>query len=230
VGPGERDRRTQLVVVAALRRTDQLDDTLLMFLSDNGGCAGFLREACRHASAAPLTRDGRPVLVGNRVGLLPGTADMYMSYDLPRANASNTPLRLYKHCLHEGGISTPLIVHWPVAIPEGVRGGISHSVGHLIDVTPTVLDAAGTTYPGPDQDRESLPLEGESLLPLIRGELSWGRARPVFWEHEGNRAVRSAGDGRWKLERRFLGAWELYDTDADRTELHPELPTELGPR
>ena len=207
-------------IVDALRRRGQLDDTLILFLSDNGGCAEFLREDGTHGSAPALTRDGNPVLVGNRVGLIPGPPDTYMSYDLPWANASNTPFRLYKHWVHEGGIATPLIAHWPAAMREGTRGGISHSVGHLIDVLPTILDATGSEYPDRYEGRDVLPLEGESLLPLVRGDLTWGRQRPLFWEHEGNLAVRSAGDGRWKLVRKFPGEWELYDMPADRTELH----------
>jgi arylsulfatase len=211
-------------IVEALERSGQLDNTLLLFLSDNGGCAEFLREDGSHGSAAPLTRDGQPIEVGNRVGLIPGPADTYMSYDLPWANASNTPFRLYKHWVHEGGIATPLIAHWPAAIAPGSRGGISHSVGHLIDVMPTVLDATGTTYPASRDGRALPPPEGESLVPLVRGDLAWQRQGTVFWEHEGNRAVRSAGaagdDGRWKLVSRYPGAWELYDMQADRTELH----------
>ncbi len=157
-------------IVAALRDAGRLEHTLLLFLSDNGGCAEFLREDGSHGSAAPLTRDGRPITVGNREGLLPGPPDTYMSYDLPWANASNTPFRRYKHWVHEGGIATPLIAHWPAGTAPGSRGGLSHSVGHLIDVLPTILDATGTPYPAQRAGHAGSalpPPEGESLLPLL---------------------------------------------------------------
>ena len=200
-------------ILDALRRNGRFENTLIMFLSDNGGCAEFLREDGPHASAPPLTRDGRPVHIGNTPGVLPGADDTYLSYDLPWANASNTPFRLYKHWVHEGGISTPFVVHWPGAVPAG---GISHTPCHLIDVLPTCLAAAGATHPG-GADPALLPPEGESLLPLFAGDLEWQRRRPIFWEHEGNRAVR---DGRWKLVSRYPDDWELYDLGRDRTELH----------
>ncbi|MBI3970956.1 MAG: arylsulfatase [Chloroflexi bacterium] len=202
------------LMMEALRRNGLADNTLVMFLSDNGGCAEFLREDGRHGSARPLTPDGRPVRIGNAVGLMPGPADTYMSYDLPWANASNTPFRLYKHWVHEGGISTPSIAHWPAVIRAG---GISHAVSHLIDLMPTCLEAAGASYPAEYEGRKITPYEGESLLRLFGGDLDWQRRETVFWEHEGNRAVR---DGRWKLVRKFPGAWELYDMAQDRTELH----------
>jgi arylsulfatase A-like enzyme len=200
------------VVLAALERNGVRDNTLVLFLSDNGGCAELLREDGRNESAPPLTRDGRPVRVGNVPGLLPGPDDTYMSYDLPWANASNTPFRLYKHWVHEGGIATPLIAAWPGVIPAG---GISHAPCHLIDLLPTSLAVAGADYPARG-DGALLPPEGESLLPLFQGNLGWRRERPLCWEHEGNRAVRQ---GHWKLVCRFPAGWELYDLEQDRTEL-----------
>ena len=135
-----------------------------------------------------------------------------MSYDLPWANASNAPFRLYKHWVHEGGISTPLIVRWPRVIQAS---RIEHTVCHVIDLLATCVDAAGVAYPTVYKESEITPLEGESLVPAFQVE-GWQRDAPVFWEHEGNRAVR---DGRWKLVSRYPGNWELYDMVEDRTEL-----------
>jgi arylsulfatase len=136
-----------------------------------------------------------------------------MSYDLPWANASNTPFRLFKHWVHEGGISTPILVRWP-------GGGVSpkhiHTPVHFIDIMPTCLEAAHTDYPEEFNDRSLHPLPGESLLPYLRGEQT-KRETPIFWEHEGNCAVRL---GDWKLVKKFPEDWELYNFEQDRTELH----------
>ena len=130
-------------VVARLEKLGLLDDTLILFLSDNGGCAEFLAENGRKEQEAPFTTDGRPVRVGNIPGMEPGGADTFMSYDLPWANASNTPFRLFKHWVHEGGISTPLIAHWPEAIQNA---GIEHEPNHVIDIAATIIDVAGAAY------------------------------------------------------------------------------------
>ena len=202
-------------IVDALRRAGVEQDTLVLFLSDNGGCAEFLDED--GDSPGPFrynipTPDGRPMRVGNTPAVAPGPDDTFQSYDLPWANASNTPFRLFKHWVHEGGIGTPLVASWPRVIEHS---GIAHQPVHVIDIMPTLLDAAGIPLPERRDGRPVTPVEGESLLPVLSG-VRWRRDRPIFCEHEGNRAVR---DGQWKLVSRHPRSWELYDMHRDRTEL-----------
>jgi len=206
-------------IVEALRRTGTLDDTVIIFLADNGACAEDIPEDVtvdelvnKLMIARSRTRKGEPVHFGNDPGRMPGPEDTYQSYGTAWANLSNTPFRLYKHWIHEGGISTPLIVRWPRGIRE--PGAIRHTPGYLPDIMATILDLTGTAYPAEYDGRPIEPLEGTSLVPaLAGGEVD---RPPMFWEHEGNAAVRI---GRWKLVRNYPGPWELYDMDADRTEL-----------
>jgi arylsulfatase len=197
------DRMDQNIgrILAKLREIGAEENTLVLFLSDNGGCAEVIHR-------------GKP-------GAAVGTKESFESYGLPWANASNTPFRLYKHWVHEGGISTPLIASWPAVIK---KGALIHEPGHLIDIMATCLELSGAEYP-----KDKTPVEGLSLAPIFRD----GKRKShdaIYWEHEGNRAVRQ---GKWKLVARHKGPWELYDLDADRTELknlagdHPDLVKEL---
>jgi len=140
--------------------------------------------------------------------------ESFTSYRTPWANASNTPFRLYKHWVHEGGVATPLVAYWPAVIKQ--RGGLTHEPGHLVDLMATCLDVAGGTYPQTYGDREITPLEGKSLVPALQGKEREGHDA-IYWEHEGNRAMRQ---GKWKLVSRHPDNWELYDLDADRTEMN----------
>ena len=200
-------------ILATLDALEIMDETLIIFLSDNGGCAEFLAEDGHISRRVADLPDGRSVRVGNHIGLRPGTADTYMSYDLPWANASNSPFRLYKHWVHEGGISSPCIVHYPALITKPT---VCHSPIQFIDVLPTCADLAGADYPNEYQGKAIQPAEGESFRPALEGA-EWQREQPLYWEHEGNRAVRI---GDWKLVSKHPGDWELYHMIDDRTELN----------
>lgn len=184
-------------LVADLRGAGQLDNTIILFLSDNGGNA---------ESGPGGTTRGSPL----------GGPDSTVFLGMEWATLNNTPFRRYKHFTHEGGIATPLIVHWPAGIPAERRGGLVHTPGHVVDVMPTVLEATGATYPRERNAQVILPAAGRSLLPAFAGR-TVDRREPIFFAHEGNKGVR---DGRWKLVQKHLGAWELYDLEADRTELN----------
>ncbi len=216
-------------VVAQLRATGQLDNTLILFLQDNGACAERNGRSDNGAPLGPIrpmapdqlqprweppmqTRDGRWVRTGPRV--MPGPADSYVAYGRAWANASNTPFREYKHWTHEGGISTPLIAHWPAGIRADRAGKLERQPGHLIDLMATCADLAGATYPTEHAGRPIKPREGVSLRPAFDGE-PLARSQPLFWEHEGNRAVR---EGDWKLVAKEGRPWELYKIATDRTE------------
>ncbi len=239
-------------IMQALEEKKQMENTLIFFLQDNGGCAesGFIS----HPVSPPLdeefplqpmdpdelqtqmvpeyTRDGRKVRTGR--GLMPGPADTYLAYGRPWANASNTPFRMYKHWVHEGGIATPLIVHWPAGFTA--RGELRDQPGHVIDIMATCVDVSEAVYPPEFNGRKIVPLEGKSLAPTFANRPVEREA--IFWEHEGNRAIR-VGD--WKLvararRNRHIGeqdkdAWELYNLKEDRSELNDlsgEYPEKTG--
>ncbi len=196
-------------VLAALEAAGAGDDTLIFFLSDNGASAeelvGLYRLAVRTLPLPALTRRQ----LGDDPQRMPGPGDTFQAYGRGWSSLSNTPFRGHKHGTHEGGIAAPLIVRWRSGL-GAAPGSLIHAPGHLVDLMPTILEAAGAVRPR----RAAPPLRGESLLPLLAG--GWRHRGPIFWEHEGHRAVR---DGRWKLVSRWPGRWELYDLEADRTEL-----------
>src|SRR5688572_16528268 len=233
-------------LVAGLKERGVYENTLILFLHDNGGNA-----------------EGGPVGVTDGEGPIGGPQSRVL-LGMNWATLNNTPFARYKHFTHEGGIATPLVAHWPAGIAgerrsevggqrSEVRGqksevggqrseeerGASAAAksggrmfdepGHLIDVMATAVDLAGATYPREYKGHDILPMEGVSLRPAFSGE-PLARKTPIFWEHEGNKAVR---DGKWKLVQRHKLTWQLFDMDQDRTEqrdlikVQPELAKKL---
>ncbi len=182
-------------LVQGLRQRGELDNTLILFMSDNGGNA----------------ESGVP---GRLEGDNPGDAHSTVFVGQCWATLNNTPFVRYKHYTDEGGIATPLIAHWPGGIPASRNGKLEPQPGHVIDLMPTCLDVAGATYPKEFNSKPLTPLEGVSLRPAFAGK-PLQRRQPLFWEHEGNRAV---FDGEWKLVALANEPWRLYNTQTDRTE------------
>ncbi len=199
-------------IIDALKKKGALDNTVVLFLSDNGGCA-------EKAGTGDIN--------------IIGTAETNESYRTAWANASDTPFKRYKSEVHEGGVASPLVVHWPggLKVPEG---SFSHTVGHVIDIMPTCLELAGAKYPSRFNGKDIHPLAGRSLVPtFLGGDVS---RDALYFEHQADRAVRA---GKWKLVSRgtnkkpYTGPWELYDLAKDRTELkdlskrNPDIVTKL---
>jgi len=206
-------------VISKVRELGKEENTLFIFLSDNGGCA-------EHIDRTP--------------SVPPGPVNSYKTVDAPWANASNTPFRRFKAFDHEGGVATPCVMYWP----KGIRnpGRICHDVGHVMDLMPTFVDLAGATYPKEHKGHRVAPIEGQSLTPILEGQ-RLDRSEPLFWEFRGCRAVLA---GRWKIvtqgpARNHVNVpigpghdkWELYDLEADRSEQcdlaneYPEKVAEL---
>ncbi len=215
-------------IVAELKTQGMLDNTLILFLQDNGGCAEIFgrnvtvgpqerpdaptlapmgKDELQTEMIPPQSRDGYPLRRGK---VMPGPAETQIGYGRNWANISNTPFREYKHYVHEGGIATPLVAHWP----KGIAGKNlwHHTPTHLIDLMATAIDLGQASYP-----TDKTPVEGTSLRPAFETK-PIERGKPLYWEHEGNRAVR---DGKWKLVAKGVKSpWELYDMEKDRTEMN----------
>lgn len=199
-------------LIAYLKRNNLYDNTLIIFINDNGACA-----------------EGGDVGGGKKENL-ETKIGYFLTYGKGWANASNTPYREYKHWVHEGGISSPLIAHWPSKIPRKLNGSLIQHYGFLPDIMATFVDISGANY-APEKNGKTVPaMAGKSLLPLLRGVNKPIHDQPIFWEHEGNKAVRL---GEFKAVMKWQDAngkeqrWELYNIRKDRTEQHdlaPEMP------
>ncbi|WP_418214261.1 arylsulfatase [Bacteroides difficilis] len=209
-------------VLDTLQKNGELDNTFIMFMSDNGACAEWHEFGFDKQTGTEYhTHVGAEL---DQMGL-PGT---YHHYGTGWANVCCTPFTLYKHYAHEGGISTPCIIQWGKQIKH--KGSIDHQPAQFSDIMATCIELAGTKYPKEYEGRKIIPTPGVSILPIVRGEEMPDRF--IYAEHEGNRMVRK---GDWKLvSANFRGdEWELYNIKEDRTEQHnlikeyPEMAREL---
>jgi arylsulfatase A-like enzyme len=194
-------------VLDTLEEMGERENTLVLFLADNGAAA---------------------IGLGRGDDARPGSPESYMSYHRPWAHVSDTPFRRYKIWTHEGGTATPFVANWPGEIDPG---SLSREVSHVIDIMPTVLDATGASYPDSYDGRDILPVEGKSLLPVMAGGEREGH-EALYWTHTDNHAIRR---GRWKLvSPDGRDTWQLYDMKNDRTETtdladeRPALVTDLA--
>ncbi|MEK6481502.1 arylsulfatase [Catalinimonas sp. 4WD22] len=195
------DRMDQNIgkLIQALKEEGKMDNTLILFLSDNGACAEEVNRSPK-------------VEVGG--------ADSFVAYGQNWANVSNTPYRLYKSMTHEGGIRTPLIAHWPDGIKSS--GQIIGQLAHINDILPTCLAVAGAEYPATYEGREILAYDGRSFAGIFAWENDSEKSKTsseevLYWEHIGNQAIREED---WKLVKRGKQDWELYDLSQDPTELN----------
>lgn len=228
-------------IISTLEKKGELENTVIFYMHDNGGCAEtlnsnetenpitdeqkkgkpFAKDSIFLGKIPAYTRDGEFIRSGK--GVMPGPANTWTAYGEEWANVSNTPYRLYKHFVHEGGIATPLIIHWPEDIKA--KGKLRTQPGHLIDIMATCIEIAGLQYPSNFNGNSIHPLEGKSLVPAFTNKPV--NREFIFWEHEGNRAIRM---GKWKLvsktqkQRKFTpadeNAWELYDMEEDPSEIN----------
>ena len=192
------DRMDQEIgrVIAQLKAMGAFENTLIVFLSDNGASAEMMVRGDGHDQAAPM-----------------GSAKSFLCLGPGWSSFSNTPFRRHKTWVHEGGISTPFIAHWPAGI--AARGELRHTPAHLIDIVPTVLELVGTAKPATIKEHIVPPAPGRSLVPVFANKEIAVRRDFLWWQHEENRAIR-AGD--WKLVALAKGDWELYDLATDRGE------------
>jgi len=242
-------------ILKALKENGELENTVIIYMHDNGGCAELegsdkpeisLNNEQKSLKPIPAdfiqmnkkpeyTRDGKFVRSGR--GVMAGPADTWMAYGPEWANVSNTPFRLYKSYVHQGGIASPLIINWRNGIKS--KGNITRQLSHLIDIVPTVLEITGAKYPEKLNENTIQPLEGISLVPAFKNKIV--DRNLIFWEHSANRAIRI---GNWKLVAKVKttkvftpedeNVWELYDLEKDPSEMinlaskYPEKVKEMA--
>ncbi|MBN2843103.1 MAG: sulfatase-like hydrolase/transferase, partial [Sedimentisphaerales bacterium] len=247
-------------IIDTLEKNGQLDNTVILYLQDNGACAEDMgrtfNSAWQLTDIEPLkphdiitrdkppmqTREGLPVLGGPEV--MPGPGTSFIAYGKAWANVSNTPFRMYKHWIQEGGIATPLIVHWPDGIEQNSSGRLRCQTGQLPDIMATCLEITQVSYPAIYNGNTIIPCQGVSLVKALNNDDPLDR-EALYWEHEGNRGIR-IGDYKLvsgempkprhyeKVELLPLEKWQLFNIAQDRCELNdlasdnPELVREMA--
>lgn len=216
-------------IIETLRATGELENTLVFFLSDNGASSDDAQKYGPGLDRPGGTRDGREIIYPVNKKVLPGPETTFASADNMWGNVANTPFRYWKVNSFEGGICTPLIAYWPKGLGVA-KGSVTAQVGHVIDFMATVSELAGVKYPQTNKGNKITPVEGLSLVPILKGKERKGHEY-LFFEHLNGKAVRY---GDWKLvSLNPKSGWELYNMKNDRTEMnnlaaqYPELVEQL---
>ena len=218
------ESRRMTAFAGMVDRVDQKVGELIAFLKDRGVYENTLVMLCSDNGACPFDRT-------KGAGFDPWDSRSHWCYDTGWSHVGNTPFRLHKQNQHQGGISSPLIVHWPAGL-KTEAGSLTDQPAHLVDFMATCIDVAGTEYPVSWPGIELEPLQGLSLVPILKGETRKPHAE-LYFQFATNRAIRA---GKWKLVSHRRARWELYDIDADGTEMHdlaaqhPEIVERLSQR